>query len=84
MTGTDFGPDGTLYYCSFYGPDFGAIDKDGNGLYEVESFYPGYYWAYEVHYEGDHVDVKMDGTPSGEETVIRVNLSDYSYSVVQE
>mgnify|MGYP000405840800 CR=1 FL=1 len=53
-------------------------------LYEVESFYPGYYWAYEVHYEGDHVDVKMDGTPSGEETVIRVNLSDYSYSVVQE
>ena len=84
MTGTDFGPDGTLYYCSFYGPDFGAIDKDGNELYEVESFYPGYYWAYEVHYEGDHVDVKMDGTPSGEETVIRVNLSDYSYSVVQE
>ena len=36
MTGTDFGPDGTLYYCSFYGPDFGAIDKDGNELYEVE------------------------------------------------
>lgn len=84
MTGTDFGPDGTLYYCSFYGPDFGAIDKDGNELYEVESFYPGYYWAYEVHYEGDYVDVKMDGTPSGEETVIRVNLSDYSYSVVKE
>ena len=53
-------------------------------MYEVESFYPGYYWAYEVHYEGDHVDVKMDGTPSGEETVIRVNLSDYSYSVVKE
>ena len=53
-------------------------------MYEVESFYPGYYWAYEVHYEGDYVDVKMDGTPSGEETVIRVNLSDYSYSVVQE
>ena len=60
------------------------IYKDGNELYEVESFYPGYYWAYEVHYEGDNVDVKMDGTPSGEETVIRVNLSDYSYSVVQE
>lgn len=51
MTGTDFGSDGTLYYCSFYGPDFGAIDKDGNELYEVERFYPGYYWAYEVHYE---------------------------------
>lgn len=46
----------------------------------LERVYKNYYFII----RGDYVDVKMDGTPSGEETVIRVNLSDYSYSVVQE
>ncbi len=83
ITGSDFGTDGTLYYCSFYGPDFGAIDKDGNELAEIESFYPEYYWASELRYRGDYVDVNMGNSEFGDGTVIRVNLSDYSYSVVK-
>ena len=83
ITGSDFGSDGTLYYCSFYGPDFGAIDKDGNELVEIESFYPEYYWASELRYGGDYVDVNMENSEFGDGTIIRVNLSDYSYAVVE-
>ena len=83
ITGSDFGPDGTLYYCSFYGPDFGAIDKEGNEIVEIERFFSEYYWANELCYRGNYVDVNMGNSEFGDGTIIRVNLSDYSYSVIK-
>jgi hypothetical protein len=81
ISGYDFKEDGTLYCCGYYGPDFCALDSEGNILYEINNFYEDYYWAYNLEYKQNKIVVTMEGTPSGEAAYIIVDLSDYSYSI---
>lgn len=77
-----FGTDGTLYMCGYFGPDFLAIDKNGNTLKLIECYSYDYFWAYDVEFCGDHVKVMMEGTPSEEPAVLRINLHDWSVNIL--
>lgn len=75
-----FGDDGTLYLCSYYdGPNFFAVDENGNTLAKIDSFDSNFYWPYELKYVGDTVEVTMEGTPYDYEITFYVKLDDYSY-----
>lgn len=57
--------DGTLYVTGYFGPDFMAIDKDGNTLVHLGTVHGDYYWPYELNLEGDLLTITMEGGPEG-------------------
>lgn len=77
----DFDDDGNIYICSYHGPDFFAVDENGNTLAKIVSFETDYFGAYEIEYLGDQVAVTLEWVPiaSVSEAVFCVNLDDYSY-----
>lgn len=79
--GFTFDDEGTLYLCGYFGPDFFAVDKDGNTLCLIPTFDPDYWWAYEVVLNGDEAIVSMEGSPTEEVAYVHVNLNDYSYTI---
>ena len=76
--GSDFGEDGTLYVCGYYGPDLFVVDRDGNMLKRIDSFRENYIWPHKIKYLGDQLAITYSGTPSGAEETLYINLSDYS------
>lgn len=74
-----FGDDGTLYVCGYFGPDFFAVDAEGNTLNRIDMLDPGIYWPYEMAYLGDRIAITFEGSDSGESTVLYVNLNGYSH-----
>ncbi len=72
----DFGDDGTLYLCGYYGPDFFAVDTAGNTLAKIIHFDDNFYGACKIEYLGDEVAVSMS---EEEVRVFHVNLQDFSY-----
>ena len=74
-----FGEDGEIYLCGYYGPDFFAVDEEGNTLCRIDTFDADYYWAHQIQCESGQAVVSMAGSPSGEEVQIIVDLSDFSY-----
>ena len=57
---------GTVYLCGFFGPDFFAIDADGNMLDFIPQLHPDYYWAHKL-IPGDGVmTVCLSGGPEGD------------------
>lgn len=74
-----FGENGEIYLCGYYGPDFFAVDEEGNTLCRIDTFDPDYYWAHQIQCESGQAVVSMAGSPSGEEVQITVDLSDFSY-----
>jgi len=76
-----FGDDGSLYICGYFGPDFFAVDKDGNTIKKIEQFDSDYYWPYEMEYLRNRVKVMFEGTPDwiDEKVVFSINLDDFTY-----
>lgn len=78
--------DGTLYICGYLGPDFYAIDINGNTLGRIETFDDAFYWACGMKKESkDIVAVSLEGNDDSGYTesnpyVFYVNLNDLSYS----
>lgn len=77
--------DGTIYISGYLGPDFFAVDKEGNTLAKIDSFDEQYYWPYEMYWSDDsHISVKMEASSSGssnEGYVFDVDITDYSFSM---
>lgn len=80
------GENGNIYICGYYGPDFYAIDTEGNSLCGIETFDEAYYWACSIRKKENMVEVVMEGGPEGysDGKLFCVNLEDYSYSKVTE
>lgn len=76
--GSDFGEDGTLYVCGYYGPDLFVVDGDGNTLKRIDFFHKDYIWPHKIEYLGDQLAITYSGTPSGAEETLYINLGDYS------
>ena len=71
--------DGTLYLCGFFGPDFFAVDADGNTLKQIDSFDEDYYWAYKLTKDGSIITVHLSGGPEGD-----VGDPGYTFTVEME
>ena len=57
-----FGDDGTLYLCGYFGPDFCAIDWDGNTRWLIDQFSERYFWAHRIKLTKDGlVEVTLEG-----------------------
>ncbi len=57
---------GTVYLCGFFGPDYFAIDTNGNVLDCIQELHPDYYWAHKL-IPGDGVmTVCLSGGPEGD------------------
>lgn len=86
LSGFDFGEDGTIYICGYFGPDFVAVDRYGNTLCCIEQFDQNYYWPYRVEYQGSTVFVTFEGYREGgsPDGVFMVNLNDFCYTQVAE
>lgn len=78
-----FDNNSTLYLCGYYGPDLFIVDADGNTIKNIDSFDSEYYWPHKISYQGSQVAITFEGTPSGTEEEVYVNLSDYSTSIVK-
>lgn len=76
-----FGDDGTLYICGYYGPDFLAVDKDGNTLKRIDSFDSDYFWPYQIDNLGNRIAITFEGCTDWivSQTEFCVNLDDFSY-----
>lgn len=61
-------PDGTIYITGYLGPDFMAIDKDGQQLAYISIVHNDYYWPYEVQLEEDLIVITFEGGPEGDGT----------------
>lgn len=79
-----FDDNGTLYICGYNGPDLFIVDADGNTIQNIDSFDSEYYRPHRIAYQGSQVAISFEGTPSGIDEVVYVNLSDYSTSIVKE
>ncbi len=78
-SGFAFGEDGTLYVCGYFGPDFFAVDAEGNALARIDALNSDVYWPYEMRYLGDRVAITYEGSNDlGSDVVLCVRLSDYS------
>ncbi len=77
---------GNIYICGYYGPDFYAVDTEGNSLCRIETFDEAYYWACSIRKKENTVEVTMEGGTEGysDERTFCVNLGDYSYAAVFE
>ena len=71
--------DGTIYLCGFFGPDFFAVDADGNTLKQIDSFDEDYYWAYKLTKDGSIITVHLSGGPEGD-----VGDPGYTFTVEME
>ena len=80
----DYGEDGTLYLCGYYGPDFFAVDSDGNTLKRIQTFDEDYYWACDIICEDDEVIVTLEGGLEETEVDVAVSLQDYSYRLIED
>lgn len=72
-TNDDYGGAGTgivmgenaIYLCGQYGPDFYAIDYDGETLARIEQFDSNYYWARKLEISDDQIMVYLYGGATG-------------------
>ena len=67
---------GNVYLSGSLGPDFYAIDCNGNTLGRVEKIDPDYYWPVSLNVTDDTVYIRMSGSPDGTETEVSRKLSD--------
>lgn len=57
--------DGTLYLTGYFGPDFMALDRNGNPIVRLATLHPDYYWPHTLTLEGDRLTITMEGGPEG-------------------
>lgn len=84
VSGYIFNDNEVLFLCGYFGPDFYAIDGNGNTLALIYEFDESYYWPYEISIEGDYAVVKMEGSSNGEMAEFEVNVNDYTYAKIEK
>lgn len=84
VSGYIFNDNEVLFLCGYFGPDFYAIDGNGNTLALIYEFDESYYWPYEITIEGDYAVVKMEGSSNGEMAEFEVNVNDYTYAKIEK
>ncbi len=84
VSGYIFNDNEVLFLCGYFGPDFYAIDGNGNTLALIYEFSESYYWPYEIAIEGDYAVVKMEGSSNGEMAEFEVNINDYTYTKIEK
>lgn len=72
-----------FYLCGYYGPDFYAVDIEGNTLNRIENFSPEYYWASDIQYTNDQVIVTMSGSEDGQGGIFAVDPETGSYELLK-
>ena len=58
--------DGSLYLCGSFGPDFFAVDAQGNTLKSIPYMSDEYYWAYKLEWVDSQIAVYFSGGPEGD------------------
>lgn len=79
----DIGSDGTVYLAGYLGPDFFAVDAQGNTIHRIEMMDMDYCWPISIRKVGDVVAVVFDMGPdyeTYESFLFHVDLTDFSYS----
>lgn len=85
ISGYDFGSDDTFYFCSYEGPHFAVIDRNGHVLKRIDSMDGNIYWPYEIECRDAEAAVVFEGCSDSysryldEGIVFLVNLENYSY-----
>lgn len=78
---------GNLYFCSYLGTSFFAVDRGGNTLHKIKSFGTEYAWAHHIWMEGDkiavHLELGPDELRGPEGFVMLVDPADYSFELQQ-
>lgn len=72
----DFGDDGRIYLCGYYGPDLFIAEPTGETVTRIDSVSGDYMWAYEISYLGSQVAITYEQPAA----TLYVNLNDYSVS----
>lgn len=81
---------GTIHLCGYYGPDFFAVDINGQALCRISSFSSDYYWASSIQPFNDTVlCVELLGGPDGyhapgEGYVFYLDTDSFTYSTTVE
>lgn len=77
--------DGTVYLCGYLGPDFYAVDADGNTIFRTSTFSEDYWWPYALEKQGDKIAITFEMGPGGSDTEngydLYVDLNDFSWSL---
>lgn len=81
--------DGPIYLAGYYGPDFYAVDLEGNTLCLIETLSDECWWPSGIRIDGQAGDegtayVAFEGSDDGEMREIGVSLKDYSMITEEE
>lgn len=58
--------EGTVYLCGYFGPDFYAVNAQGQTLQQIPTLDINYYWAYKLTAQDGQVLVCFSAGPEGE------------------
>ena len=76
--------DGTVYLCGYLGPDFYAVDRDGNTVFKTDTFSEDYWWPYALEKQSDKMVITFEMGPGGSDTEngykLCVDLNDFSWT----
>lgn len=81
-----FDENGTLYLCGFLSPELYVIDTNGKTVHDIATFDSSFFWPYDIVVDDGYARISMDAHPDqikDEDSVIVVDLSDYSYKLPQ-
>lgn len=79
-----FDGNGTLYLCGYLSPDLYVINANGKTEHETVTFDDAYFWPSDIEVDGKYARIHMDAHPDqirDEDSVIVVDLSDYTYKL---
>ena len=75
---------GTVYLCGYLGPDFYAVDADGNTIFRTSTFSEDYWWPYALEKQGDQMAITFEMSSEGSESengyILYVDLNDFTWS----
>ncbi len=73
----DFAPNGDLFLCGYYGPDFFRVDANGKTIKRIQKVDERYFWPSELWYRGGYVEITMGGPPDGDgDHIVTVSLEE--------
>ena len=75
---------GTVYLCGYLGPDFYAVDADGNTIFRTSTFSEDYWWPYALEKQGDKIAITFEMGPDGDSVdggyVLYLDLNDFTWT----
>jgi len=76
-----------VYICGYLGPDFFAVDADGNTIFKTATFSEDYWMPYALEKQGDQMAITFEMNSDGDSVdggyVLYVDLNDFSWSAEQ-